>query len=180
MMMLRRWAVRKQFVSGAYLWKYLSDCLQILHTTPLGGLVVPFGVYKLWPTFGSELTYLDVLTHTSFPEQISKSTGSMSYCTYMFSKVPSCAFSGFWTLTLKLTQHFDLIFNIGKSDWNILRNIMKTAQDSYTITIKQIVRFQERMHLEKFQVDKIKNGRLSAIIHLDRSDIAEYHGNRSR
>ena len=28
------------------------------------------------------------------------------------------------------------------------------------------------MHLEKFQVDKIKNGRLSAIIHLDRPDIA--------
>ena len=40
---------------------------------------------------------------------------------------------------------------------------MKTAQDSYTNTIKQIVRFQERMHLEKFQVDKIKNGRLSAL-----------------
>ena len=40
----------------------------------------------------------------------------------------------------------------------ILRNIMKTAQDSYTITIKQIVRFQERMHLE-FKVDKIQNGR---------------------
>ena len=52
---------------------------------------------------------------------------------------------------------------------------MKTAQDSYTITIKQIVRFQDRMHLEKFQVDKIKNGCLSAIIHLDRPDIAEYH-----
>ena len=82
----------------------------------------------------------------------------------MFSKVPSCAFSGFWTL--KLTQHFDLIYTIGKSDWKILRNIMKTAQ--------------ERMHLEKFQVDKIKNGRLSAIIHLDRPDIAEYHENRSR
>ena len=93
----------------------------------------------------------------------------------MFSKVPSCAFSGFWTLTLKLTQHFDLIYNIGKSDWKILRNIMKTAQDSYTITIKQIVRF-----LEKFQVDKIKNGRLSAIIHVDRPDTAEYHENRSR
>ena len=41
---------------------------------------------------------------------------------------------------------------------------MKTSQDSYTITIKQIVRFQERMHLEKFQVDEIQNGRLSAII----------------
>ena len=92
----------------------------------------------------------------------------------MFSKVPSCAFSGFWTLTLKLTQQFDLIYNIVKSGWKILRNIMKTAQDSYTITIKQIVRFQERMHLKKFQVDKIKNGRLSAIIHLDRPDIVEY------
>ena len=30
------------------------------------------------------------------------------------------------------------------------------------------------MHLEKFQVHKIKNGRLSAIIHLDRPDIVEY------
>ena len=36
------------------------------------------------------------------------------------------------------------------------------------------------MHLEKMQVDKIKNGCLSAIIHLDRPDIAEYHENRSR
>ena len=126
------------------------------------------------------MTYLDVLTRTSFPEQISKSTGPMTVILHMFSKVPSCAFSGFWTLTLKLTQHFDLIYNIGKSDWKILRNIMKTAQDSYTITIKQILRFQERMHLEKFHVDKIKNGRLSAIIHLDRPDIAEYHENRSR
>ena len=53
----------------------------------------------------------------------------------------------------------------------ILQNITKTAQDSYTITIKQIVRFQERMHLEKIQVEKIQNGRLSAIIHLDRPDI---------
>ena len=32
----------------------------------------------------------------------------------MFSKVPSCAFSGFWTLTLKLTQHFDLTYNLIK------------------------------------------------------------------
>ena len=52
----------------------------------------------------------------------------------------------------------------------ILRNIMKTAQDSYTITIKQIVRFQEMMHFEKFQLDQIQNGRLLAIIHLDRPD----------
>ena len=52
---LGRWAVREQFVSGAYLLKYLSECLQILQTTPLGGVVVPFGVYELCPTFGSEL-----------------------------------------------------------------------------------------------------------------------------
>ena len=36
------------------------------------------------------------------------------------------------------------------------------------------------MHLEKFQVNKIQNCRLSAIIHLDRPDIVEYHKNRSR
>ena len=36
------------------------------------------------------------------------------------------------------------------------------------------------MHLEEFQVDKIQNGRLSAIIHLYRPDIVEYHENRSR
>ena len=52
-----------------------------------------------------------------------------------------------------------------------MRNIMKTAQDSYTITIKQIVGFQERMHFEKFQLNRIQNGRLSAFIHLDRPDI---------
>ena len=83
----------------------------------------------------------------------------------MFSKVPSCAFSGFWTLTLKLTQHFDLIYNIGKSDWNILRNIMKTTTLYFDASWK---------------IDQIQNGRPSAIIHLDRPDIAEYHKNHSR
>ena len=53
----------------------------------------------------------------------------------------------------------------------ILRNITKTVQDSYTFTIEQIVRFQERMHFEKFQLYQIQNGRLSVIIHLDRPDI---------
>ena len=53
----------------------------------------------------------------------------------------------------------------------ILRNITKTAQDSYTIIIKQIVRFQERMYLEKNQLDQIQNGRLSAIIHFHMADI---------
>ena len=59
------------------------------------------------------MTYLDVLTHTSFPEQISKSTGPITVILHI--QVPSCAFSGFWTLTLKLTQQFDPIYNIGKS-----------------------------------------------------------------
>ena len=47
----------------------------------------------------------------------------------------------------------------------ILWNIMKTAQDIYTITIKQNVRFQERMHFEKIQLVQVQNGRQSAIIH---------------
>ena len=47
----------------------------------------------------------------------------------------------------------------------ILWNIMKTAQVIYTITIKQIVRFQERIHFDKIQLVQIQNGRQSAIIH---------------
>ena len=50
---------------------------------------------------------------------------------------------------------------------------MKTAQDSYTftmITIKRIVRFQERMHFEKNQLDQVQSGRLSAIIHFHMAD----------
>ena len=47
----------------------------------------------------------------------------------------------------------------------ILWNIMKTAQDVYTITIKQIVRLQERMHFEKNQHVQVQNSRQSAIIH---------------
>ena len=57
---------------------------------------------------------------------------------------------------------------------------METARDSYTITIKHIVKVQERVYLEKFQLDQIQNSRLSAIIHLNRPDIAEYHENRLR
>ena len=44
-------------------------------------------------------------------------------------------------------------------------DIRKTVLDSWTITIKQNVRLQERMHLEKNWLDQIQNGRLSAIIH---------------
>ena len=47
----------------------------------------------------------------------------------------------------------------------ILWNIMKTAQDIYTITIQQIVRLQERMHFEKIPLVQVQNGRQSAIIH---------------
>ena len=47
----------------------------------------------------------------------------------------------------------------------ILWNIMKTAQDIYTITIKQIVMLQERMYFEKNHFVKVQNGRQSAIIH---------------
>ena len=47
----------------------------------------------------------------------------------------------------------------------ILWKIMKTAQDIYTITIKKIVRLQERMYFEKIHFVKVQNGRQSAIIH---------------
>ena len=53
----------------------------------------------------------------------------------------------------------------------ILWNIIKTAQDIYTITIKQIVRFQERMHFVKIQLDQVQNGRQSAIIHFHMAGI---------
>ena len=46
-----------------------------------------------------------------------------------------------------------------------------TVLDGKTITIKQNVRFQERMHLEKFVLDQIQNGLLSAIIHFHMGDI---------
>ena len=42
---------------------------------------------------------------------------------------------------------------------------MKTAQDSYTIAIKENVGFQEKMHPEKVWLDQIQNGRLSASIY---------------
>ena len=67
---------------------------------------------------------------------------SLSYCTYMISKVPSCAFWG------------------AKDTW-----------DSYTITIKN-VRFQERMHPEFSYLDQIQNGRQSVTIYLNRPDMS--------
>ena len=46
-MMSQRWAVCQHFVSGACLSIYLSECLQILHTTHLGSLDVPSALYEL-------------------------------------------------------------------------------------------------------------------------------------
>ena len=59
-MMLWPRAIREHFVSGAYFRIYLSDCLQTLHTTLLGGPVVPFGVCELCPSFGSVGPYYDL------------------------------------------------------------------------------------------------------------------------
>ena len=61
----------------------------------------------------------------------------------------------------KMAAHRPLFTSTGLILWSI----MKTAQDIYTITIKQIVRFQERMHFEKIQLVQVQNGRQSAIIH---------------
>ena len=48
---------------------------------------------------------------------------------------------------------------------------MWAAQDSYTITIKKNVRFQEKMHPEKIWLDQIQNGRLPASIYFHIPDI---------
>ena len=45
--------------------------------------------------------------------------------------------------------------------WPLFGNPYKMARPN---TKKQNVRFQERMHLEKFQIDKIQNGSLQAFI----------------
>ena len=58
-MLLRHRTICKLFVCRAYLRIYLSNCLQILYTTPLGGLVVPLG----WGVTELIMTYLDVLTY---------------------------------------------------------------------------------------------------------------------
>ena len=160
----RPWTFRFRSISQDVL-VWLS--LNFTHNTSMRSSLAFWCTYLTYFWF-STMTHLDVLTHfVSGAFRFRKLLGRLqSYCTYMISKVPSCAISGF--LTLKLTHHFDLIYNIGKSDWNILLNIMKTAQDSYTITMKQIVRFQERMHLENYQLNLIQNGRLSAIIYVDR------------
>ena len=58
-------------------------------------------------------------------------------------EVASCAFSCYFILT-KISNRdlFGLIYNNSMFNLNILRNIMKTAQDSQTIFIKQSVSFQ--------------------------------------
>ena len=43
-------------------------------------------------------------------------------------------------------------------------DIWQTKPDSYTVTIKQNVRFQVGIYPEKCQLDQIQNGPLSAII----------------
>ena len=64
-------------------------------------------------------------------------------------------------IKFKMAAYLPLFTSTGLILWNI----MKTAQDIYTITIKQIVRLQERMHFEKIQLVQVQNGHQSAIIH---------------
>ena len=64
-------------------------------------------------------------------------------------------------IKFKMAAYLPLFTSTGLILWNI----METAQDIHTITIKQIVRLQERMHFEKIQLVQVQNGRQSAIIH---------------
>ena len=53
---------------------------------------------------GSEIQ-INILVHiiNAPPTSSPRPVRLLGIIRYMFSKVPSCAFSGFWTLTLKLT-----------------------------------------------------------------------------
>ena len=102
-MMLRRWAVREHFVSRAYLKVLVRLCL-------LGWAYMNFDLllvqnYDLFRRFDA---------HFFFGADLEKYWADYSHIAHICSLrslvVP------FWTLTLKLTQHFDLIYNIGKSD----------------------------------------------------------------
>ena len=96
--------------------------VKILHTTLPVGPVVPFRVYDLSPTFGSVGPYNDLFRRfdTHFVSRVDLENywadyshiGNMTgfgpvvfeICNifanvYMISKVPSCVFSGFCTLT---------------------------------------------------------------------------------
>ena len=57
---------------------------------------------------------------------------------------------------------FDLHFHLHVF---IYFNIWQTLPDSLSITIKQNVRLNGRMHSEKYQLDQIQNSRLPAIIY---------------
>ena len=159
---------------------YLSDCLQILRTTHLAVylcLFVNFDLllvqnYDLFRRFDTHfVSGADLENYWADYRHIANTWSVMSLV------MPFQVF-GPWPRSLPSTLTW---FIPSVNPTEIFRGISwKTAQDSYTVTINQIIRFQERMHLEKIQFDQIQNGRLSAIFHLDRHDIAEYHENRSR
>ena len=72
-----------------------------------------------------------------------------------------CILKIFKMIKFKMAAYRPLFTSTGLILWNI----MKTAQDIYTITIKKIVWFQERMHFEKIQLVQVQNGRQSANIY---------------
>ena len=50
-------------------------------------------------------------------------------------------------------------------------DIYQIMPDSWTITLKQNVRFQGGLWFEKIKLDQFQNGRLSAIINFNMPDI---------
>ena len=81
MMMLWRWAVGP--LGRPWTIRFRSISLKVLvrlssnitHNTPRGSSCAYWGIWTLTYFWFRTMTYLDVLTRTSFPEQISKSTG---------------------------------------------------------------------------------------------------------
>ena len=74
---------------------------------------MPFGVFELFDLLLVQNYDLYRRFDTHF---VSGAVLEKYWADYSHIAHTCCAFSGFWTLTLKLTQHFDLIYTIGKSD----------------------------------------------------------------
>ena len=65
----------------------------------------------------------------------------------------------------RLSARLTAIINFNMPD------ILQTVPDSLTITMKQHVRFQVGICLEKFQLDQIQNSRTLAILYFNMPDI---------
>ena len=82
----KRWCYGVGSLGRPWTFRFRSISLKVLvrlssnftHNTSRGSSCAFWGIWALTYFWFRTMTYLDVLTHTSFPEQISKSTGPIT------------------------------------------------------------------------------------------------------